>query len=28
VFYCEECGTVMKRTRDPEVLRRYRWHTS
>jgi uncharacterized membrane protein YphA (DoxX/SURF4 family) len=28
VFYCEKCGTVMKRTRDPEVLRRYRWHTS
>ena len=28
VFYCEECGTVMKRTRDDEVLRRYRWHTS
>jgi len=28
VFYCEECGTVMKRTRDPEVLQQYRWHTS
>ncbi|WP_263784715.1 DoxX family protein [Salinibacter grassmerensis] len=28
VFYCEECGTVMKRTRDAELLRRYRWHTS
>jgi uncharacterized membrane protein YphA (DoxX/SURF4 family) len=28
VFYCEECGTVMKRTRDPEVLQEYRWHTS
>jgi uncharacterized membrane protein YphA (DoxX/SURF4 family) len=28
VFYCEECRTVMKRTRDSEILRRYRWHTS
>lgn len=28
VFYCEKCGTVMKRTRDPEILRQYRWHTS
>lgn len=28
VFYCEECGTVMKRSRDPELLERYRWHTS
>lgn len=28
VFYCEKCGTVMKRTRDPKVLRQYRWHTS
>ncbi|MFB6273550.1 MAG: DoxX family protein [Salinibacter sp.] len=28
VFYCEECGTVMKRTRDPEILKEYRWHTS
>lgn len=28
VFYCEECGTVMKRTQDPDVLRRYRWHAS
>jgi uncharacterized membrane protein YphA (DoxX/SURF4 family) len=28
VFYCEECGTVMKRSRDPELLNRYRWHTS
>ena len=28
VFYCEECGTVMKRTRDPEILKKYRWHTS
>lgn len=28
LFYCEKCGTVMKRTRDPEILRKYRWHTS
>jgi len=28
VFYCEKCETVMKRTQDPEVLRKYRWHTS
>jgi uncharacterized membrane protein YphA (DoxX/SURF4 family) len=28
VFYCEECGTVMKRSRDPKLLERYRWHTS
>ena len=28
VFYCEKCGTVMKRSRDPELLERYRWHTS
>lgn len=28
VFYCEKCGTIMKRTRDPEILRQYRWHTS
>lgn len=28
VFRCEKCGTVMKRTRDPEILRKYRWHTS
>ncbi len=28
VIYCEECGTILKRTRDPELLRRYRWHTS
>jgi uncharacterized membrane protein YphA (DoxX/SURF4 family) len=27
-FYCEECGTVMKRTSDPEVCRKYQWHTS
>lgn len=28
VFYCQDCGTVMKRSRDPELLQRYRWHTS
>jgi len=28
IFYCEECGTIMKRTRDPEIRRKYRWHTS
>jgi len=28
VFYCEKCGTVMKRTQDPEILKQYRWHTS
>jgi uncharacterized membrane protein YphA (DoxX/SURF4 family) len=28
IFVCEKCGTVMKRTRDPEVLQQYRWHTS
>jgi uncharacterized membrane protein YphA (DoxX/SURF4 family) len=28
VFRCEKCGTVMKRTSDPDVLREYRWHTS
>lgn len=28
VFRCERCGTVMQRTRDSEILRRYRWHTS
>jgi len=28
IFYCEECGTVMKRSRDPELRRKYRWHTS
>ncbi len=27
VFYCQECGTIMKRTKDPAMLRRYRWHT-
>lgn len=28
VFYCQDCGTVMKKSRDPELLQRYRWHTS
>ena len=28
VFYCEECGTVMNRTTDSEILQQYRWHTS
>jgi uncharacterized membrane protein YphA (DoxX/SURF4 family) len=28
MWYCEECGTVMNRSRDPELLERYRWHTS
>lgn len=28
IFYCEECGTVLKRTSDPEVCRQYQWHTS
>ena len=28
VFRCEKCGTVMKRTRDSDILREYRWHTS
>ena len=27
-FYCEECGTVLKQSRDPELLQKYRWHTS
>lgn len=27
VFYCQECGAVMKRTKDPAMLRRYRSHT-
>lgn len=26
VFWCETCSTVMKRTRDPDVLRKYRYH--
>jgi uncharacterized membrane protein YphA (DoxX/SURF4 family) len=28
IFYCEECGTVLKRSSDPEVCRKYQWHTS
>lgn len=28
IFYCDKCGTVMKRSRNPELLERYRWHTS
>lgn len=28
VYWCEECDTALLRTRDPEVLERYRWHTS
>lgn len=28
VFYCEECGTILKESRDPELTRKYRWHTS
>ena len=28
VFYCDKCGTVMKRSRNPDLLERYRWHTS
>lgn len=28
VFWCEKCGTVMRRSRDPDLLKRYRWHTS
>lgn len=28
IFYCEECGTILKRSSDPEVCRKYRWHTS
>jgi uncharacterized membrane protein YphA (DoxX/SURF4 family) len=28
IFYCEKCRTVMNRTRDPRILRQYRWHTS
>ena len=27
VFWCEKCGTIMKRTRDPEVLRKYRYRS-
>jgi len=28
LFYCQDCGTVMKRSKDQELLDRYRWHTS
>jgi uncharacterized membrane protein YphA (DoxX/SURF4 family) len=28
VFYCQDCSTIMKRSTDPELLERYRWHTS
>lgn len=28
LFYCEQCGTIMNRTRDPQIRRKYRWHTS
>lgn len=28
VYWCDECDTAIKRTRDPKVLREYRWHTS
>lgn len=28
IYYCQDCGTVLKRSRDPELLERYRWHTS
>lgn len=28
IFYCENCGTILKRTRDPEICRKYQWHTS
>ncbi len=28
VYWCEECGTVMQRSRDPDTLEKYRWHTS
>ncbi len=27
-FRCEKCGSVLKRTRDPDVRRKYQWHTS
>lgn len=27
-FYCDDCGTVMKNSRDPKLLQKYRWHTS
>lgn len=28
IFYCEKCGTVLKRSSDPDVCRRYQWHAS
>lgn len=28
VYWCEECDSVVLRTRDSKVLERYRWHTS
>lgn len=28
IFYCEECGTVLKRSSDPELCRKYQWHVS
>jgi len=28
IYYCQDCGTVLNRSRDPELLERYRWHTS
>lgn len=27
VFWCEKCGTVMKRSRDPELRRKFRYRT-
>lgn len=27
IFYCEQCGTILKRSRDPKITRKYRWHT-
>lgn len=27
IFWCEKCGTVMKRSRDPEVLQAYRYRS-
>lgn len=28
IFYCEKCGTVLKRSSDPELCRKYQWHVS
>ncbi|PEN13450.1 DoxX subfamily protein [Longibacter salinarum] len=28
VFYCQDCGTIVKRSKDAELRERYRWHTS